>query len=80
MRPSQNPPLPPRMYPSVQHLDATPPPTQSTLRPRINPFFNNYVRPSQNLPLPPEIYPFFNNYVQPSQNLTLPPRIYPLPF
>ena len=44
------------------------------------PLFNNYVRPSENLPLPPRIYPsLFNNYniMRPFQNRPLPPRIYP---
>ena len=50
---------PPRIYPSLSDY---------TL------FFNNYMRPSQKLPLPPRIYsPPFNNYMRPSQNLPLPP-------
>ena len=29
--------------------------------PEYTPLFNNYVRPSQNLPLPPRMHPSFNN-------------------
>ena len=45
--------------------------------PEYTPIFNNFMRPSQNLPLPPRIYPLFNNYMWPFQNLPLTPRIYP---
>ena len=38
--------------------------------------FNNYMRPSQNVPLPPEYTPFFNNYDIMRHYLNLPP---PLP-
>ena len=66
MRPSQNLPLPPRIYPLSNKCMCDP--TQY-------PLFNNYniMRPSQNLPLPPRIYPPFqsiyvcnNNYMRPS--------------
>ena len=57
---------PPRIYPSL---------------PEYTPFFNNCMRPFQNLlatpPPPSQNIPPFNNYVQPSQNLILPTRIYP---
>ena len=41
------------------------------------PLFNNYMRPSQNIPFPLRIYPPFstNVYVQPSQNIPLPPSL-----
>ena len=73
VRPSQNLPLPPKIYPPFQQLYATLPesfpPTQN-----IPPFhFNNHVRHSQNLPLPPRIYPL--NFQQ--MYMCYPPRIYP---
>ena len=47
--------------------------------PRIYPLFNNYVRPSHNLPSLTEYsLPLFNNYMRPSQNLPPPSRVYPL--
>ena len=39
--------------------------------PEYTPIFNNYMRPSQNLPLRPRRYPLFNNY------MCDPLRIYP---
>ena len=82
MRPSQNLPLPPRIYPLFQQLYATlpkstthppPPPPYQNIPP-----FNNYVQPSQNLILLTRIYPTFQQIyiVWPSQNLPLPPWIY----
>ena len=77
MRPSQNPPLPEYTTLFNKCICATlpeSPPSQNI------PLFNNYVRPSENLPLPPIIYPsLFNNYniMRPFQNRPLPPRIYP---
>ena len=61
---------PPRIYPSL---------------PEYTPLFNNYMRPSQNLPLPPRIYPPFNKcicatlleYTPFSTTICDPPRIYP---
>ena len=49
---------------------------ESTLPPGYTTLFNNYMRPSQNLPLPPRIPPpLFNNYnfMRRSQNLPLLP-------
>ena len=75
MRPSQNIPLSPRIYPPpFQQLYATL--SESTL-PSQN-LFNNYniMRPSQNLPLSPKIPPpLFNNSMRRSQNLPLLPRL-----
>ena len=70
MRPSQNLPLPPRIYPLLNNAIRRP--RNLPLLPEYTPLFNNYMRPSQNLPLPPWIYPLFHNYVQCN-----PPRIYP---
>ena len=78
MRPSQNLPLPPRLYPAFQQLYATLP---------------DSTPPSKNISLlstticdPHRIYPslqdytlLFNNYMRPYQNLLHPPKIY-LPF
>ena len=81
VRPSQNLPLPSRIYPPFQQLNATLP--ESTLRlspPRIYPppFFSTTMCDSQNLyPSSPENNHLFNNCMRPSQNLPLPPRIYP---
>ena len=91
MRPSQNIPLPPRIYPLSNKcmcdptLPESPPPP-----PRTYLLFNNYniMRPSQNLPLPPRIYPPFqsiyvcdNNYMRPShpspQNIPVFQQLYP---
>ena len=100
LRPSQNLPLPPKIYPHFQQLyanlpESTPPsqnipPLSTTIcdPPRIYPsmpkytiLFNNYMRPSKNLPVPLGIYPLFHNYniMRLSQILPLPPRIYPPP-
>ena len=78
VRPSQNLPLPPRIYPPFQQLYATLPESTPPFQ-NISPFQQMYVRPSQNLPLPPRIYPLFNNYniMRPSQDLLLLPRIHP---
>ena len=72
----------PRIYPSLPEyiplfnkcmcdptLPESTPPSQN-----IPPLFNNYMRPSQNIPLPPmaNIPPFQQMYVRP-----YPPRIYP---
>ena len=60
--------------------------------PEYTPIFNNYMRPSQNLPLRPRIIcdppridpslseytPIFNTYMRPSHNLPLRSSIYPL--
>ena len=114
MRPSQNLPLPPKIYPFlntyVRPSQNLPPPSQN-----IAPFQYLYATlpestsPSQNIPPFQQIYmcdsprilspplpeyrsipllnkftflseytPLFNNYMRPSQNLPLPPRIYPL--
>ena len=75
VRPSQNLPLLPRIYPQAfQQLIATlpesTPPSQN-----ISPFQQMYVRLSQNLPSLPEYTPLFNNYMRLSQNIPLPPRI-----
>ena len=50
---------PSRIYPPpFKHLYATLP--ESTLPPRIDtPLFDNYMRPSHNIPLPPRIYRSF---------------------
>ena len=75
MRPSQNIPLPPRIYPLSNKCMCDPTLLKSPPPPRTYPLFNNYniMRPSQNLPLPPRIYPPFqsiyvcdNNYMRPS--------------
>ena len=100
LRPSQNLPLPPKIYPHFQQLyanlpESTPPsqnipPLSTTIcdPPRIYPsipkytlLFNNYMRPSKNLPVPLGIYPLSHNYniMRLSQILPLPPRIYPPP-
>ena len=73
MRPSQNLPLPSRIYPLLnKFVYATI--SISTLLPKIYPLFKNYMRPSQKLPSLLEYCPLFNNYIRPSQNLPLPPR------
>ena len=80
VRPTQNLPLPPRIYHLFQQLYATlaestpPPPPEKTS------FFNNYniVRRSQNLPFLPEYTPFQQLYATlpestpPSRNIPLP--------
>ena len=82
MRPSQNLPLLPRIYPlfnkcTCATLPESTPPSQTI------PCFLTTIcdPPSQKLSLPPEYTPplFFNNYdiMRPSQNLPLSPRIYP---
>ena len=78
MRPSQNIPLPLRIYPPFQQMYMCDPPRIFPSLPEYTPLFNNYMRPSRNLPLP-EYTPFCNNYtiMRPSQNPPLPPRIYP---
>ena len=78
MRPSQNIPLPPRIYPPFQQMYMCDPPRIVPSLPEYTPLFNNYIRPSRNLPLP-EYTPFCNNYtiMRPSENLSLLPRIYP---
>ena len=65
-------PLPPRIYPPFQQLyatisESTPPSLPEYTAP---PLFNNYMRPSQNLPLPLRIYPHITTICDP-------PRIYP---
>ena len=80
MRPSQNPPLPPRIYPHFQQIYATlpesTPPSQNIPPPFLVTIFDYHrIYPSL-----PEYTPLFYTYVRPSQNLPLPPRIYPLPF
>ena len=65
-----------------------PPPLSTTIcdSPRIYPYLpeytplsNNYMRPSQTLPLPPRIHPPpFQQLYATFQNLPLPTRIYPL--
>ena len=89
MRPSQNLPLPPRIYPIFQQRYVT--------LPESTPPFQNIPPPPQNIPLlsttiilcdapiiypsplPPEYTPLFNNYyiMRRSWNPLLPPRIYP---
>ena len=44
--------------------------------PEYTPLFNNYKRPSQNIPLPPRIYPLFNKCMC---DPTLPESTPPLP-
>ena len=57
MRYSQNLPLHLRIYPHFQQLYATLP--EFTLPSKnISPFFDNYMRPSENQPLPPILYNF----------------------
>ena len=76
MRPSQNLPLPPRIYPPFQQRYATLPESTPPSK-NMHPFLTNaHVRPSQNLPLPPRIYlPFQQLYATlpestpPSQNI-----------
>ena len=72
VRPSQNLPLPPRIYPPFQQMYMCDPPRIYPSLSEYTPLFNNYVRPSQNLPLPP-----FNNYniMRSYQDLPLPLRI-----
>ena len=80
MRPSQNIPLHPRIYPLLNFYMR---PSQNIpLPPRTYLLFHYYMRPSQNLHLPPSIYPLLNIYIRPSQNIPLPPTIYspPPPF
>ena len=78
MRPSQNLPLPPRIYPTFQQLYATlpesTPPSQN-----IPPFSTTVCDPPRIYPSLPAYTPIFNNYfiMRRSQNLSLPPRIYP---
>ena len=75
MRPSQNLPFPPRIYPFEQ-LYATLP--GSTLPSQNIPPFEQLCATIQDLPLPPRIPPLSTNlYVRPSQNLPFPLRIYP---
>ena len=59
VRPSQNLPLPPRIYSPFSTTVCDPPRMYPSLSEYIH-LFNNYVRPSQNLPLPPRIYPPFS--------------------
>ena len=79
MRPSQNLPLPPRLYPLFKQLYSTlpesTPPSQNIL-----PFSTTIIlcdRP-RIYPSLPENTPRFNNYniMRPFRNLPLPPRIY----
>ena len=80
MRPSHNPPLPPRIYLPFQPIYVCDPPriypSQNTPR-----FSTTICDPPIIHPYLPEYTPLFNNYniMRPSQNLPLPPRIY-LPF
>ena len=90
MRPSQNPPLPPRIYPSVQHLYATPPPPQSTPPSQNKPLFQQLCAtlpestpPSRNIPLFQQLCATLPKSNPPSQNIPPfstpmchPPRIY----
>ena len=76
MRPSQNLPLPLRIYPLFQQIHMCDPPRIYPSLPGNTPIFNNYfiMRPSQNLPPPPpRIYPLLNNCMRPLQNLPLRP-------
>ena len=61
VRSSQNLPLPPRIYPPFQQMYICDPPRIYLSVPENTPFFTNYMRPSQNLPLP--------EYTPPSQNI-----------
>ena len=79
MRPSQNLPLPSRLYPLFQQLYSTlpesTPPSQNIL-----PFSTTIIlcdRP-RIYPSPPEYTPRFSNYyiMRPFRNLPLPPRVY----
>ena len=73
MRPFQNPPLPPRIHPSFQHLYATLP--QSTPPSQNNTLFSTTMcdptPPSQNIPT------FSTPICHPPKDLPLPLRIYP---
>ena len=81
VRPSQNLPLPPRIYPPFQQLYATlpecTPPSQN-----IPPFSTTIILcdPPRIYPSLPEYTPLCNNYniMRPSQNIPLLPRISPL--
>ena len=78
VRPSQNLPLPPRIYPPFQQMYICDPPIIYLSVPEYTPFLTNYMRPSQNLPLP-DYTPLFNKcIVRPSQNIPLPLKINPL--
>ena len=79
MRPFQNLPLSPRIYPPFSTNLYVRPSQNIPLPPRIYPIFNNYMRPSQNIPLPPRIYHPFQQLMPPSQSIPLPLRIYPPP-
>ena len=72
MRPSQNLPLPPRLYPPFHQLYATLPESTPPSYNITPPPFNNYMRPSHNLPLSPRIYPPFQQI-----HMCDPLRIYP---
>ena len=48
--------------------------------PEYTPFFKNYMRPSQNIPLPPRIYPSFQKLYAILPNSTPPSQITPPPF
>ena len=74
VRPSQNLPLLPRIYPPFNNYMR--PSDNLPLLPIIYPLFNNYIRSSQNLPLLPRIYPPFQQIyatlpgsTPPSQNI-----------
>ena len=80
VRPSQNLPLPPKIYPSFQQIYMCDPPTIYPSLPEYTPLISQFkcatlpesTHLSQNTP------PFSTNiYVRPSHNLPLPPIIYP---
>ena len=80
MRPSQNLPLPPRIYPTFQQLYAIHP--ESTPPSQNIPHFSTTMilcDPPRIYPSLPEYTPLFNNYMRHSQNFPSLPE-YTLPF